>query len=98
MIAKTQTEGGKAQCNTVAWLRHYLPLAHGAAHGSLYSVCSYLQTRLLVHNNEKMVVGKRNDRSMCCPVASVKSGDGQVWGNPSPACMHALHQDEHRHR
>jgi len=70
-----------------------LPVAHSAACGSLYSVCSYLQTRLLVHNDEKMVVRKGNDRSARarCPVALVESGDGQVWGNPSPARMHALH-------
>jgi len=43
--------------------RHYSPPAHGAACGSLYSVRSYLQTRLLVYNNEKMVVRKGNDRS-----------------------------------
>ena len=67
--------------------RHYSPPAHGAACGSLYSVRSYLQTRLLVHNDEKMVVRKGNDRS----ARALPCGVGRVWGNLSPACMHALH-------
>ena len=85
--SKTRTEGGKAQCKTGARLRHYLPVAHSAACGSLYSVCSYLQTRLLVHNDEKMVVRKGNDRS----TRALPCGISRVWGNLSPACVHALH-------
>jgi len=56
-VSKWGKHDAKAQ-----W-RHYSPPAHGAVCGSLYSVRSYLQTRLLVHNDEKMVVRKGNDRS-----------------------------------
>jgi len=55
------TKWGKRDAK--AQQRHYLPPAHSAACGFLYSVRSYLQTRLLVHNDEMMVVRKGNDRS-----------------------------------
>ena len=73
--SKTRTEGGKAQRKTGARLRDYSPVAHSAACRSLYSVRSYLQTRLLVHNDEKMVVRKGNDRSACalpCGISQVR--------------------------
>jgi len=79
------TKWGKRDAK--AQRRHYSPPAHGAACRSLYSVRSYLQTRLLVHNDEKMVVRKGNDRS----ARVLPCGVGRVWGNPSPARMHALH-------
>ena len=76
------------KCDTKAQQRHYSPPAHSAACRSLYLVCSYLQTRLLVHNNEKMVVRKGNDRS----ARALPCGVSRVWGNPSPARVHALHR------
>jgi len=41
---------------------------------------------------EKRVTRKRNDSSGRCPVASVESGDGRVWGIPSPARIPSLHR------
>jgi len=81
------TKWGK--CDAKAQQRHYSPPAHGAARRFLYSVRSYLQTRLLVHNDEKMVVRKGNDRSaraLPCGVSQV--GRWSSLGQSEPS-MHA---------
>jgi len=65
---------------------HYSPPAHGAACRSLCSVRSYLQTRLLVHNDEKMVVRKGNDRSAhALPCGVSRVGRWSSLGQSEPS-------------